>query len=234
MFVFMQMAGSNAINYYSPRIFASVGLTGENTTLYATGIYAIVRFVAVCISMLYVVDRFGRKPMQIVGSVVMAFSMWFIGAELMIANPSAGGGVSSAGIAACTFIYIYAIGFCFSWAGVPWIYCSEIYPLRIRSLCLALTTSTHWLLNFVIARSVLYMLTNIRFSTYFVFASFLTVAVPFVYFFVPETKGLALEDMDLLFGVEGAHSTQDPIDPFDLHKKSTERIENKDDGGAQV
>lgn len=78
------------------------------------------------------------------------------------------------------------------------------YSLRIRSLCVAICTATHWLLNFVIARSVPYMLTNIGYGTYFVFAACMTLAVPFVYFFVPETKGLSLEDMDALFGVPGA------------------------------
>ena len=60
-------------------------------------------------------------------------------------------------------------------------------------------------MNFVIARSVPYMITNIGFGTYFVFASFLSISIPFVYFLVPETKGLSLEDMDQLFGVPGGN-----------------------------
>lgn len=69
--IFFQMAGSNAINYYSPRIFHSIGLTGTSTTLVSTGIYGIVRLVAVFIAMYFAVDRFGRKPMLICGSVMM-------------------------------------------------------------------------------------------------------------------------------------------------------------------
>lgn len=69
--IFFQMAGSNAINYYSPRIFRSIGLTGTKTTLVSTGIYGIVRLVAVFFAMYFVVDRFGRKPMLIIGSIVM-------------------------------------------------------------------------------------------------------------------------------------------------------------------
>ena len=56
----------------------------------------------------------------------------------------------------------------------------------------------------MIARSVPYMITNIGYGTYFLFAACLTLAVPFVYFFCPETKGLSLEDMDVLFGMPGA------------------------------
>lgn len=75
VFVFMQFAGSNAINYYSPRIFKSVGLTGSSTSLYATGIYGIVRLVCVIIAMHFFVDRFGRKNMLMGGAVVMLIAM---------------------------------------------------------------------------------------------------------------------------------------------------------------
>jgi hypothetical protein len=131
----------------------------------------------------------------------MATAMWFIGAYIKIANPAAHAvGLSAGGYAAVTFIYIFAVGFCFSYAGVPWIYCAEIFPLRIRGLGMALCTATHWLFNFVIARSVPYMISNIGFGTYFVFASFTTLSIVFVYFCVPETKGLSLEEIDVVFG----------------------------------
>lgn len=236
MFIFMQMAGSNAINYYSPAIFKSIGLTGSNTAFFATGIYGVVRFVAIIFAMVFVVDRFGRTRTLMVGSVVMvskstwrfmsfclssffynqrqrrktfglkimqAFAMWYIGAYVKIASPGSGGssGVSSAGYVGIAMIYIYAIGWCFSWAGIPWIYASEIFPLRIRSPCVSICIAVHWILNFVIARSVPYMISNIGYGTYFLFAAFITISVPWVFFFVPETKGLSLEDMDALFGL---------------------------------
>jgi len=71
MFIFMQMAGSNAINYYSPAIFNSIGLTGTNTSFFATGIYGVVRFVAIIIAMIWVVDRYGRTRTLMCGSGVM-------------------------------------------------------------------------------------------------------------------------------------------------------------------
>lgn len=74
MFVFMQMAGSNAINYFSPTIFASIGFTGDNTELFATGIYGLVRFVAILIAMLLIVDRFGRTRTLMFGSMIMVSS----------------------------------------------------------------------------------------------------------------------------------------------------------------
>lgn len=205
IFTFMQWAGSNAINYFSPRIFKSLGLTGSSTGLYATGIYGVVRLICVIIAMYFVVDRFGRKSMLIGGAVVMLIAMWFIGAYVKIADPTSNtsGTISSGGYAAVTFIYIFAVGFCFSYAGVPWIYCSEIFPAPIRAVGQSITTATHWLWNFAIARSVPYMISNIGYGTYFVFASCITVSIPFVYFCLPETKGLSLEEIGIAFGDSG-------------------------------
>lgn len=71
--------------------------------------------------------------------------------------------------------------------------------MHIRGLGMAICTATHWLFNFVIARCVPYMITNIGYGTYFVFASCITLSIPFVYFCIPETKGLSLEQIESLF-----------------------------------
>lgn len=202
IFTFMQWAGSNAINYYSPRIFESVGLTGSSTSLYATGIYGVIRLVCVIIAMYFAVDRFGRKKMLIGGAVIMLTAMWVIGSYIKVAGlpTDTETGVSGGAYAAIVFIYVFAVGFCFSYAGIPWIYCAEMFPASIRGIGMAICTAWHWLMNFVIARSVPYMISNIGFGTYFVFASCITLSVPFVYFCLPETKGLSLEELGVLFG----------------------------------
>ncbi|KAJ5110147.1 hypothetical protein N7532_002792 [Penicillium argentinense] len=199
--IFFQMAGSNAINYYSPRIFRSIGLTGTQTTLVSTGIYGIVRLVAVFIAMYFIVDRFGRKPMLIIGSAFMALSMWLIGAFVKVLGTEVddGSSLSSVSYAAAFFIFLFAVSFCFSWAGVPWIICAEIYPLQVRGVAVGICVATHWLFNFVIARSVPYMISDISFGTYFVFAACTTLSIPFVWFLIPETKGLSLEEIDIIF-----------------------------------
>ena len=152
-----------------------------------------------------------------------AFCMYFIAAYIAIAKPSATQPhLQASGYAAATMIYIYAVGYCFSWAGIPWIYCSEIFPIRIRSLAMAICTAVHWLMNFMIARSVPYMISNIGYGTYLVFAACLTLAVPFVYFLVPETKGRSLEKMDGIF-----HRSQtQAVQRMDLEKNGVEQVEN--------
>lgn len=127
--------------------------------------------------------------------------MWLIGVFVKIQSTESDsdGSLSASSYAAAVFIFVFAVSFCFSWAGVPWVICSEIYPLRVRGLCVSICVATHWLFNFVIARSVPYMISNITYGTYFVFAACTTLSVPFIWFMIPETKGLKLEDVDALF-----------------------------------
>lgn len=212
LMIFFQMSGTNAINYYSPRIYASLGFHGVSSQFLATGIYGVVRFVCTLIAMVLVVDRLGRRTMILFGSVSMGLCMWYIGAYLSIAHPEQHTGTGdrpSSAYSAIVFIYIYAACFCFSYAGVPWIYCSEIFPARLRVHCTSLTSATHWAFNLLIARATPYMLEGIGASTYFVFAACLTVAIPWAWFCMPETKGLTLEEMDELWGgpaqLESAH-----------------------------
>lgn len=186
------------------RVFKSLGLAGAEAGLYATGIYGVIRLIAVIVAMNFVVDLFGRTRLLMVGGAIAAAAMWIIGACVKISGPPATDGashsLSAEGIASIVFIYVFTIGYCFSYAGIPWIYCAEIFPMDLRSTGMALCTGVHWLFNFVIARSAPYMIANIGYGTYFVFAGISTLSVVWVYLFVPETKGLSLEDMDRIFG----------------------------------
>ncbi|KAG5935643.1 hypothetical protein E4U53_000388 [Claviceps sorghi] len=243
MFICMQMAGSNAINYYSPAVFRSIGMAGPNTAFFATGVYGIVRFVAIIVAMAFVVDRFGRTRTLMFGSFVMAFAMWYIGAYVKTAAPSSASfssHISSSGYAGIAMIYIYAVGWCFSWAGVPWIYAAEIFPLRIRSGCISICVAVHWTLNFVIASSVPYMMANIGYGTYFVFAGSITLSIPWVFFCVPETKNLSLEDMDGLFGVlpagdlDSAHVQKADGEDATRHRRLTKPSSSHQDVGEII
>ncbi|POY72650.1 hypothetical protein BMF94_4478 [Rhodotorula taiwanensis] len=200
LMIFFQWSGTNAINYYSPKIFATLGFKGTSVKLFATGVYGIVRTVATIISMLFFTDRFGRVSMLLCGGGIMAACMWTVGALIAVYPAGAGAQIVKGQYAAITLIYVYAVAFCFSYAGIPWIYCAEIFPLRIRTFNVAITTFVHWAFNLCIAKSVPYMISDIGYGTYFVFAGMLTLGFVWTYFFLPETKGVPLEDMDRLFG----------------------------------
>ncbi|POY72649.1 hypothetical protein BMF94_4477 [Rhodotorula taiwanensis] len=218
--VSFQMSGTNAINYYAPRIFKSLGLKGTSSSLFASGVYGLVRLVAVIIAMAIVSDRAGRVSMMMVGGAGMAVCLWIVGA-LIKTHPVAAASkvISPSSYAAITLIYIYAVFFCFSYAGIPWVYCSEIFPLRIRSFNVSITTSTHWAFNLMLGKSVPFMISNIGYATWFVFAACLTVSSVWLYFCVPETRGVPLEQMDQLFGGPS---------PAEIHAEAMERWAGQD------
>lgn len=121
------MAGTNAVNYYSPRIFQSLGLSAASakvsadsmgpdtdSQLFATGVYGVVRFVATLIAMVLFTDRFGRVSMIVTGGSVMAACMWVVGALVKSYPPVVGAGISGGQYAAIVLIFIWAVAFCFS------------------------------------------------------------------------------------------------------------------------
>ena len=125
--------------------------------------------------------------------------------------------------------------FSFAWNGVVWVYCSEIFPTRIKELAVCLVTAVQWLFQFAVARASPYMLSALKGGFFFFFAACITVMGVLVWWLVPETKGRSLESMDELFG-----SPYGVIDRVGLELKSfrrerglgkeEEKAEVKDDG----
>lgn len=216
MMMCQNLTGINGINYYSPTIFKSLGVSSTSTSLFATGIYGIVKMITTIIALVFFLDRFGRRRLLIIGGIGAAFAMFYIGAYIAIAKPSAtNSNPQAAGYVAIAMIYIFVVFYCASWNGIVWIYCSEIFPLRIRTLCCAFTSATQWLFQFVIARSTPYMISNIGYGTYLFFGSCTILMTIWAYFCVPETKGRTLESMDQLFGATAtsydAEITEDEV-----------------------
>jgi len=130
--------------------------------------------------------------------------MFIIGSYVRISPPIAGAAIPPFGYVALVCIFLFAGFFQFGWGPCCWIYVSEIPTARLRSLNVALAAATQWVFNFVVARAVLAMLITVGkegFGTYFIFGSFCFSMFMFVWFMIPETKGLSLEKMDDLFGV---------------------------------
>ncbi|KAF7188372.1 Quinate permease [Pseudocercospora fuligena] len=194
---FQQWSGIDAIIYYASNVFQSFGLTGGTQALLATGVTGCVFFVSTLPAMA-VIDKVGRKPMLIVGSVVMWAAMVIAGiivAKFRCCWPEhrAAGWVTSA------FIWIYVGAFGATWGPVSWTLVAEIFPLSIRSKGASFGASSNWVNNFAIAFFVPPMFDAWAWGTYIFFAVFLAAGIVWVWFYVPETKGATLEDMDRVF-----------------------------------
>ncbi|KAK7949388.1 uncharacterized protein PG986_010274 [Apiospora aurea] len=195
---FQQFIGCNAIIYYAPQIFSQLGLSGGTTGLLATGVYGIVNTLST-LPALFLIDKVGRRPLLMSGAAGTCLSLVIVGGILggygdtLPAHPAAGW----VGVA---FVYIYDINFSYSFAPIGWVLPSEIFNLGNRSKAMAVTTSTTWMCNFVIGLVTPDMLDRLGWGTYIFFAAFALIALVFTYFFIPETRGKSLEDMDGVFG----------------------------------
>jgi len=206
LFVFQNGSGINAINYFSPTVFASIGVSGTNTSFLTTGIFGVVKTALTFVWLLVLIDHMGRRLLLMVGAIGGSLCMWFIGAYIKIANAgsgeSDGGGLSSGGIAAMFFFYLWTAFYTPSWNGTPWVLNSEMFDQNTRSLGQANAAANNWLWNFLIARFTEQMFNAWGFGVYFFFASLMILSVAFVFFCVPETKGIPLEAMDRLFATK--------------------------------
>jgi len=106
----------------------------------------------------------------------------------------------AAGWVACVFVWIFAMGFGYSWGPCAWILVAEIWPLSVRGKGLSIAASSNWMNNFIVGQVTPTMLDHLGFGTFVFFGIFSFLGGLFVMFFVPETKGLTLEEMDEVFG----------------------------------
>ncbi|GAA6027971.1 hypothetical protein JCM8097_001807 [Rhodosporidiobolus ruineniae] len=224
LFLFQNFTGVNAINYYSPTVFKSIGINGTNTSLLTTGIYGVVKTATTFLWLLFLIDRLGRRRLFLIGAVGAAFSMFYVGAYIKIANPSATqANITAGGKSAVAFLYIWAVFYGPTWNGTPWVYASEIFPTHIRSIAMALLSFSQWLWQFSIARATPYMFRDMHaYGPFFFFASGTVLGFVFVWFFVPETSGIPIEHMDALFGLKGA----DEMRNVEMQKAHDYRIEH--------
>ncbi|KAF2245304.1 quinate permease [Trematosphaeria pertusa] len=203
--MFLQsFTGVNIITYYAPRIFETLGISGTSLKLFSTGFYGIAKTLGMITFTVIVVERVGRRKGLIWGAALGCIPMWYIGGYVMRADPAAAaarGDVSRDGwgYLAMVCVYVNAFIICATWQGITWTYASEIFPLDIRMLCVSLTTADTWLGSFIIARSTPYMISDLGYGAYFFFASILLLMGLWSFLFVPETKGIMLEEMDALF-----------------------------------
>lgn len=100
------------------------------------------------------------------------------------------------------FFYLWTIFYTPSWNGTPWVYNSEMFPQNVRTLGQAFAAASNWLFNFIVARFTAQMFTAMGYGVYLLFASLMMCSIVFVWFLLPETKGVPLESMDRLFSKE--------------------------------
>ncbi|KAK2034429.1 general substrate transporter [Colletotrichum zoysiae] len=204
--LFSQWSGANAITQYSPSIFGYLGIQGEEGRLLATGVYAIVKFVSVLIFSIFVIDFIGRRRSLITGITMQIITLLFVGIYLKVTNGRSAEEIAAnpasrrASEAAIVAIYFHAIAWSIGWFSIPYLVGAEIFPIRIRSLCVSVLMAVHWAFYFGCSRAMPSLLAATeRYGAFIFFASICSVSLVYVYLAMPETSGRSLESMESLF-----------------------------------
>lgn len=195
---FMQASGNDAVVYYSPEVFRDAGISSRKQLVGVTVIMGIAKTSFVFISALFL-DRFGRRPLILLGSSGMAISLALLGLgskyiEKSNSNPQ--WGIALCVVAVCADVSFFSIGL----GPVTWVYSSEIFPTRFRAQGTSLAISVNRLVSGIVAMTFLSISREITFGgMFFALAGIMGVGTVFFYFFLPETKGKSLEEIGVLF-----------------------------------
>lgn len=161
MFMWQGWSGAAAINYYSPTIFKSIGLT--DVTLW-TGIYGIIKAAGSIIFFTFFIDTFGRKMPWILSSLTCAACQYYLAGYIAVGSPTAGEVQSpstvAGGKAATAAIMVFGAAWSFGANGLPWIISAEIFPASLRSISGPWAGMSVWLWTFVVTKALPSMFTS--------------------------------------------------------------------------
>ncbi len=192
--VFQQAVGINAVLYYAPRIFADMGM---NNPMVQTVIMGVINILFTLVAV-FTVEKLGRKPLLIYGSIGMAIGAF--GVALTFGN-------ASLSMVTMLSIMVYSASFMFSWGPICWVLIAEIFPNTIRGAAVAIAVAFQWVFNFIVSSTFVPMF-NMHLTegddfghwfTYGLYGVICVLAAVFVMVLVPETKGKTLEDMTKLW-----------------------------------
>lgn len=184
--------GINTIIYYAPTIFKTAGFDSNLTAIYATTGIGVVNFVMTIVAVFFT-DRLGRKPLLYFGLIGVMLSLFALGTSFAFAGILG----SSLKWVAVGSLVTYIICFAMSLGPIGWILVSEVFPLKIRGVAMSICTVSNFAFNFFVVGSFPIMLHRIGGAwTFWMFGFVSLLCIIFVYFFVPETKGISLEQIE--------------------------------------
>ena len=184
--------GINTIIYYAPTIFKTAGFDSNLTAIYATTGIGVVNFIMTIVAVFFT-DRIGRKPLLYFGLTGVMLSLFALGTSFAFAGVLG----SSLKWVAVGSLVTYIICFAMSLGPIGWILVSEVFPLRIRGIAMSVCTVSNFAFNFFVVGSFPVLLHRIGGAwTFWILGIVSILCIIFVYFFVPETKGISLEEIE--------------------------------------
>jgi MFS family permease len=197
--VLQQFVGINVIFYYSTTLWKSVGFE-ESDSLTISVITSVTNIVVTFVA-IALVDRIGRRPILLAGSLGMAVSLATMALSFSQANDVAGSPSlpGAWGPIALVAANVFVVSFGASWGPVVWVLLGEIFPNRIRARALGIAAAAQWIANFLVTVSFPPLAEMSLVVTYGLYAVFAAASFVFVFKVVPETNGMSLEEANTLF-----------------------------------
>ncbi|KAL9410566.1 hypothetical protein AB3S75_044354 [Citrus x aurantiifolia] len=189
--VFQQFTGINAIMFYAPVLFQTVGF-GSEASLLSAVITGLVNVFSTLVSV-YAVDKAGRRALLLEAVVQMFITQSIIGIILAIWLKPTGSLNKVEAIIVVILVCVFVMGFAWSWGPLGWLIPSETFPLETRTAGFAFAVSTNMLFTFLVAQAFLSMLCNMKAGIFFFFAAWIVVMGLFAMFLLPETKGVPVD-----------------------------------------
>ncbi|KAB2102990.1 High-affinity glucose transporter [Alternaria gaisen] len=240
--VWSQLTGMNVMMYYITYVFGMAGLTG-NINLVASSIQYVINVLMTVPALLFM-DRWGRRPMFVIGAILMMTWM-FANAGLMASYgkpaPPGGlgniaeqsweiGGAPARAVIACT--YLFVASYAPTWGPASWVYPPEIFPLRIRGKAVAVATSSNWIFNFALSYFVPPAFVNIQWRVYIIFGVFCFAMAVHTFFLFPETAGKTLEDVEEMF-MTGVPAWKTKVEYSSTRRAERGEIDNEKAAGLE-
>jgi SP family xylose:H+ symportor-like MFS transporter len=193
--VFQQFVGINVALYYAPRIFESMG-AAKDASMLQTIVMGLVNVIFTVVAIV-TVDKWGRKPLLISGSIGMAVGMFAIAALAYF---------NVIGVSTLVFIILYTASFMMSWGPICWVLIAEIFPNKIRGQAVAIAVAAQWAANYLISSTYPPMMEYSSVMTYGFYGLMAVISALFVWKMVPETKGKSLEEMEKVWKINKSNS----------------------------
>lgn len=192
----LEFAGVNALIYYSPTLFSTMGLNRQ-MQLDMSGVLNIIQMVA-CLWSLWGMDRFGRRTLLLGGSICMITSHLII--SVLVSQFQNSWPIHTAEAwTSVAFLFFFMLTYGATWGPIPWAMPAEIFPSSIRAKGVSFGTMSNWLNNFIIGLITPPLIQNTGYGTYVFFCIFCVGSLVWVWLVVPETNGRTLEQMDEVF-----------------------------------
>ncbi|PQE24986.1 MFS sugar transporter protein [Rutstroemia sp. NJR-2017a WRK4] len=191
--MFAQLNGINIISFYLPSTLAIAGFDNRKSLLYTAA--NALPYTAATVATWWLADHWGRRPLLILGGVLMAVLL-----SIVCAFTEADLGIQTKANGQYAFVMLYNIVYGFTWGPMPWLLPAEIFPLRSRSKGMALATFSNWIFNFIIGMVSPDAFAGIHGYFYLIIAGFCLFSAGLAYFYYVETAGHTLEEIAVAFG----------------------------------